>query len=405
MNKLIITGYQNQILTALYCDNRLLEASLLEEDASAFVGNIYIGRVENIVPSINAAFVEFTKGVKGYLSLAENPKPVFINTKNTKKVCMGDLIIVQVEREPVKTKAAVLTTRLNIPGKYAVVVDDSRGPIMISDKIKNKEKRAHIRSLAEEYASDSFGIVMRTNSENALDEDIRQELSMLIQKRNEILERAAHRTAFTCLHEEESGFIGILKNTHMENLEEILTDDGQIYLQVKDYLTQNGLRQELLKMYTDKLVSLSALYSIDARMKEALCERVWLKSGGYLVMQPTEALIVIDVNTGKYSGNKKDREATFFKINMEAAFEIAHQIRLRNYSGIILIDFIDMDTEEYNRQLIVELKKLIAEDPVKTTYVDMTGLGLIELTRKKVRKPLYEQLKRKERHEKNTRSL
>lgn len=392
MSKLIITHYKKQILTALFEERKMVEASCVKEGASAFVGNVYIGRVENIVPSINAAFVEFSKGEKGYLPLAENPHPVFINTKNTDKVCMGDLILVQVERDPVKTKAAVLTTHLNLPGKYAVLVDDSYGEVKVSDKIKNKEKRKHLKELAAPFAVQNCGIVMRTNSSTATDKEIAEELKSLLSCHDEILEKAAHRKAFTCLYEEENGFLRALKNMNFETLEEIVTDDADIFAQIKNYLEQNQMATNVLTFYSDKLLSLSSLYSIETRMKEALMERVWLKSGGYLVIQPTEALVVIDVNTGKYSGNKKDREATFLKINLEAAAEIAHQIRLRNYSGIILIDFIDMADGEKNKKLIVELKKAIAADPVKTTYVDMTGLGLIELTRKKVQKPLYEQM-------------
>lgn len=392
MSKLIITHYKNQILTALFEGKKMVEASCVREGASAFVGNIYIGRVENIVPSINAAFIEFAKGVKGYLALAENPHPVFINTKNTDKVCMGDLILVQVERDPVKTKAAVLTTHLNLPGKYAVLVDDSYGQVKVSDKIKNKEKRKHLKELAAPFAVSNFGIVMRTNSSMAADEEIVEELQALLSCHEELLKKAAHGRAFSCLYKEENGFLRSLKNCNLEKLEEILTDDADIFEQIKKYLEQNQITLDILTLYKDNLVSLSALYSVEARMKEALSERVWLKCGGYLVIQPTEALVVIDVNTGKYSGNKRDREATFLKINLEAAAEISHQIRLRNYSGIILIDFIDMDDVENNKKLIVELKQAVASDPVKTTYVDMTGLGLIELTRKKVQKPLYEQL-------------
>lgn len=396
MNKLVVTHYKNQILTALFNGKTMLEASCLQEDASSYVGNIYIGRIENIVPSINAAFVEYIKGVKGYLSLAENPNPVFINKKNTTKPCIGDLILIQVEREPVKTKAAVLTTHINLPGKYAVLVDDSRGSVMISDKIRNKEQKKHIRELATPYIADSYGIVMRTNCATASDTEICDELEALLLLHRDIHEKAMHRTAFTCLHEEENGFLRTIKNIRFEYLEEIITDDFEIYNQIAAFLDEHNLSKEMLHLYKDSLVSLTALFSIESRMKEALSERVWLKSGGYLIIQPTEALVVIDVNTGKFSGNKKDREATFYKINLEAAMEIAHQIRLRNYSGIILIDFIDMELAENNTNLIVELKKAIATDPIKTTYVDMTSLGLIELTRKKVQKPLYEQINRKD---------
>ncbi|WP_281352952.1 ribonuclease E/G [Anaerocolumna sedimenticola] len=147
-----------------------------------------------------------------------------------------------------------------------------------------------------------------------------------------------------------------------------------------------------LKLYEDKLITLGNLYGIRTKLDNALREKVWLKSGGTIIIQPTEALTVIDVNTGKAISGKKKAQDTFYKINMEAAIEIAKQIRLRNLSGIIIIDFIDMDEQEYKNRLMNELEELFKSDPIKTTLVDMTALNLVEVTRKKVRKPLYEQL-------------
>lgn len=391
MNKLIITEFKGHTFTALYDGKNIIEASV-EDHEDSYVGNIYIGRVENVVPSINAAFVEFTKGVKGYLSLNDPQPPFFINAKNTQKVCMGDLLLVQVERDPVKTKAAVLTTRLNISGKLAVLVDDHKSQVMVSDKIKNKEVRAGLREAATPFVSDRYGIVMRTNCENVTIEEITAELQQLAERRQSILEKALHRKAFACLYEEERGFLGVLKNLRTETLEEIVTDVEAVYEKLKECLTEQDVHSVPLRKYEDKLLPLYKLYALEQCLRDALRERVWLKSGGYLIIQPTEALVVIDVNTGKYSGGRVDREATFFKINCEAALEIARQIRLRNYSGIILIDFIDMKNQEYNQSLIATLKTAIAQDSVKTTYVDMTALGLVELTRKKIKKPLYEQL-------------
>lgn len=389
MNRLIITEYKNKLLTALLDDKKLVEASFENQDASSIVGNIYIGRVENIVPNINAAFVEISKGIKGYLPLDENKSPFFLNKKNTDKVCMGDLIIVQVEREPVKTKAAVLTTRISITGTNAVIVGDGLSKAMVSDKIKNKEKRAHLRGIAEAYLDDTFSIIMRTSCMKNTDEEINAELLKLIDTFKAVYNKALHLKAFTCLYSQPAQYIQLINEQRINGDCEIVTDIPEVYNEILENCSSVAA---VTRLYTDPLVSLSNLYSLDSRIKEALMERVWLKSGAYLVIQPTEALIVIDVNTGKYSGGKNNREETFLKINKEAALEIAHQLRLRNYSGIILIDFIDMETAEYNRQLITTLKEAIADDPVKTSYVDMTSLGLVELTRKKVKRPLYEQV-------------
>ncbi len=172
--------------------------------------------------------------------------------------------------------------------------------------------------------------------------------------------------------------------------EEIITDDQTIWQEIQSCQDESILKK--LRLYEDSLLSLSKLYRIEEQLTDALKERVWLKSGGYLVIQPTEALTVIDVNTGKCIQSKNNREEVFFKVNQEAAIEIAKQLRLRNYSGIILIDFIDMKESCHNTELLELLSGMVIKDPVKTTVVDITKLGLVELTRKKIRKPLYEQL-------------
>ena len=183
-----------------------------------------------------------------------------------------------------------------------------------------------------------------------------------------------------------------LQNLNQGQLDAIITDDLAIYEQIRDYLQEFQPENcQKLRFYEDKLVSLNKLYSLDIRLQEALQERVWLKSGGYLVIQPTEALIVIDVNSGK-SIAKKQAQEHYLKINLEAAEEIAHQLRLRNLSGIIIIDFIDMKSEEDNDTLMKSLRSYVRTDHVRVQVVDMTKLHLVELTRKKIKKSLKEQL-------------
>ena len=177
-------------------------------------------------------------------------------------------------------------------------------------------------------------------------------------------------------------------------MEEILTDQKDAHGRILDYLEHNQPEDKnKLRFYQDPLVSLTNLYSLKNAMEQACQKRVWLKSGGYLVIEPTEAMVVIDVNTGKYSG-KKNQADTIRTINLEAAKEICRQLRLRNLSGIIMVDFIDMKEEEDKALLMERLREFAAADPVKTTVVDMTALNLVELTRKKGKKPLWEQLAR-----------
>ena len=178
---------------------------------------------------------------------------------------------------------------------------------------------------------------------------------------------------------------------YADELEEIVTDDKELFETIQIYLEHYGIEAKKLRFYQDDLLPLCKVYSIEKALKEALSEKVWLKSGGFLVIQQTEAFVSIDVNTGKYSG-KKNLADTIRLINLEAAKEIAHQLRLRNLSGIIMVDFIDMDAQEDKTLLMDTLRAAVRPDPVKTTVIDMTPLNLVEMTRKKEKRPLWEQI-------------
>ncbi len=395
MYKLLFTNYNNKILSAIYEGGRMIEVSLEDKEASSIIGNIYVGRVEKVVASINAAFIEFSKGEKGYYSLEDNSEHIFLNRKNTDKVCQGDLMLVQVERDAVKTKAPILTGKLNLSGKFVVLNKNATG-INISNKIKDKAVSKSIKAALKPYESEEYGIVARTNCEMLMgddgfdDSELVAEITGLVEEYRRIIELAPMRTAFTLMKGNRSDYLDHVINARVEDLEEIVTDDPDIYNEIKGLGDLSII--ERLKFYQDDLLPLHKLYSVESQLLEALKERVWLKSGGYLVIQPTEALTVIDVNTGKFVAGRGNREAGFLKVNKEAAVEIAKQIRLRNYSGIIIVDFIDMKEPGYNQELLMVLNEAIAGDPVKTTVVDITKLGLVEMTRKKVKRPLYEQV-------------
>ena len=206
-----------------------------------------------------------------------------------------------------------------------------------------------------------------------------------------MLSEAAYRTCFSQLYRSVPSYISDIRDLNSGLLQEIITDDSSICQQLQEYLACfQPEDHRKLTYYEDKMLPLGKLYSLESVMERAMNKRVWLKSGGYLVIEPTEALVVIDVNTGKFS-EKKEIRATILKTNLEAAAEISRQLRLRNLSGIIIVDFIDMERDEDKRELLTRLEALTAKDPVKTTVVDMTRLNLVEITRKKVRRPLYEQ--------------
>ncbi len=373
-----------------------------------------MGKVQNIQKNISAAFVDIGGGVVGYYSLSGDMDHLFTDQRKrsangpARKLKAGDEILVQVCREAVKTKAPVLTEKLSFAGKRAVLTLGKSG-IGFSDKITDQRWRQEVKNallpLLEEPWEESrdkdrpqedrgreIGIVIRTNGKDASIEELWAEIGQLKSTCRRVLDNAGFRSCYSLLYQAPPTFLAGIRNAYADRLEEIVTDDLALYGQIGRFLKEEQPEDaDKLRLYQDDLLPLKELYGLDKAIKDALAKRVWLKSGGYLVIEPTEALVSIDVNTGKYSG-KKTRRETILKINLEAADEIGRQLRLRDLSGIILIDFIDMEEEEDRARLLSGLRAAVQKDPVKTTVVDMTKLNLVELTRKKLHRPLHEQL-------------
>ena len=386
MKKALVTRYQNKILYMLLEEGKEVEIDMYNDEENLIYNNIYVARVKDVVTNINAAFLEIAPGQICYFSLDEK-NVLFLNRKNTTKVCEGDLILVQVVKEAVKTKAAVVSCEINLSGKYVVLTAGKGDFVGVSHKITDKGRQMHLKQLVAPYASDNFGFVVRTGADNAEDGDIEEEIRSLSEEYKKILETAKTRTAFTLIRKNESPLNLNVENAHLEPEDEIVTDDAGLYEEIV-----SGKHRANVRLYDDKEISLLRSYSVETRIEKALAKNVWLKNGGYLVIEPTEALTVIDVNTGKFDGKEKDREETFLKINLEAAKEIARQLRLRNISGIILVDFINMKSSDSRKVLISELERQLYKDRIQTRFVDFTGLGLAEITRQKKKKPIYENI-------------
>lgn len=396
MAKLVITQYlqeanQTQYLfTGLFENQHLLEAHFEKASRPSILGNIYVGRVQKIVKNLNAAFIEIQPGQNGYCNLEQEYNPIYIKKGSCPVMAQGDEVLVQVSRENIKTKLPALTTNLNFPGKYCVLTTGNK-KLGISAKIRS-EKRQELQQLFEHKTTQDFGIIVRTNAKDASAKDILKEYQSLKQELEELLTQARYRTGFSCLKQSEPEYMQTIRNSRYEHLEEIVTDLPDVYTQIAAFQKEDALLQNIpLTFYEDPMLSLVSLYNVSRQIERALEKRVWLPSGGYLVIEPTEALTVIDVNTGKDIAKKKKQEH-FLKVNKEAARMTARQLRLRNISGIIIIDFIDMKQEEHRKELLSYLKQEVQTDPVPVQVVDMTKLELVELTRKKVSKSLKEQL-------------
>lgn len=391
--KLIITKIEEKIITTVLENEKVVElhCTSKKKNDTIELGNIYIGKVKNIVANINAAFIEVGNGMECYYAMNENPTPIFTKKIGKKPLCVGDELLVQVSKEAVKTKAPTVTSKLSLTGKYAVFTyGDTR--VGASTKL-TKEERERLTELAKEYATEEFGIIMRTNAKDAEDKMLRGALECLAGEYDNLVTQAPFRTCFTCLKSAPKAYLTELRNVYQDGLTEVIVEDAEIYQEVKSFLEMEQPEDlEKLRLYEDKNLPLCKLYSIETHLANALKEYIWLKSGAYLVIQPTEALTVIDVNTGKCISKKKDDE-TYLKINIEAAKEVARQIRLRNLSGIILVDFVNMNGVEYMQELLDVFRHELQKDPIATTLVDVTKLQLVEVTRKKVRKPLHEAIR------------
>ncbi len=394
-NTLLITKLKQNnkeyIAAALYQEKKMLEVTLEPAEQQSILGNIYVGRVKNIVKNLNAAFIEIAPGMPCYYPLDEMKQPLFVKKINSPNMVQGDEVVVQVAQESSKSKPPKVTTNLNLSGKYLVLTSENKR-IGISRKI-SEEKREELKKHLSFDASEDFGIIVRTNAASALNEEILEEYEKLKQEYRNIQKIAPYRTVFSCIKESTPEYLHMLQNVNQLWLTSILTDAPELFEKAREYL--NAAQPEDLKklsLYEDPGITLSSLYRLEHHLKEALQEKVWMKSGGYLVIQPTEALTVIDVNSGK-SISKKQVQEHYLKINLEAAEEIARQLRLRNLSGIIIVDFIDMKSDESRELLMQALSRAVSADPVPVRVVDMTKLNLVELTRKKVRKSLAEQVK------------
>lgn len=397
----VVSRRGSQIFSFLLNGSKAVEIHCDACRKDSILDEIYIGKVQNIVKNISAAFVEIAPGTVCYLPLEDLKHPVYTKKGTSHNIQQGDELLVQVKREGIKTKAPAVTTNLTLHGKYALLTTGNT-QISVSSKLPKEEKERLVRVVKDNSSADNgslegmsageraYGWLLRTNAGGASPEVIKKDLLRLQAKYEELIKTAQYRTCFSCLLARPSAYLKRLSDLYTEEVDEILTDDRELFEQMTEYFQENQPEDTAkLRFYEDRLLPMEKLYSLDHHLKEALGERVWLKSGGYLVIQPTEALTVIDVNTGKFTAGKK-KEAAFLKLNQEAALEAARQIRLRNLSGIVIIDFINMEETESETQLLRTLDGALRLDPIRTTLVDMTKLSLVEITRMKKERPLHE---------------
>lgn len=391
MKRVLITDYENKLFCGLFEERKLREAVLQGKEKSVALGNIYIGKVSRIVSNINAAFVDIGTGEDCYYPLDKQQHLHCRNGRTREKLSAGDEIIVQVSQEGQKKKHPSLTSAIEFKSPDLIYTMGKKG-VGISSKLSDKKKRRIRQQLEEcmkaclsEEEIEEGGLLARSSAGERREEELREQAEKLIRESRQKLELWKHKKCFTCLWSAEEQYLSYLYGLSSGSYQEIVTDLPE----VKEKLEEKGFS---LRFYQDALLPLSKLYSVKEQIEAACREKAWMKSGAYLIIQVTEALAVIDVNTGKNVA-KKSKAETLLKVNLEAAREAAEQIRLRNLSGIILIDFIDMHDKEAEEKLLTYMREAVKEDPNRVQVFGFTQLRLMEMTRKKVRKPLWEQLR------------
>ena len=396
MEKLLISYTPFEIRVGLVEGSTLVEFYVERPSEKGIVGNIYKGRVVRVVPGINSAFLVLGLSRTAFL-FGDDIMPVGevdwgkegVLVNNLHEILKeGQEILVQVIKEPIGNKGARVSTNLTLPGHYLVYLP-YMNRIGISRKIKEEKKRKTLKELVEKLRPENTGWIIRTAAVEATEEDLKTEMSFLLCLWEEIREKAHRQPAPSVVYEELNIALRAIRDLFNKDISAIIVDDKEFYEKIKEFLGR----------YFPHLVSYVSLYEgredifaahgIQIDAKKLLSRKVWLKSGGFIVIEPCEAFTAIDVNTGRFTGTK-ELEDTVFKINLEAAEEIAYQLRLRNIGGLIIIDFIDMDDPEHQEVVLQTLKEALKKDKAKHSFLPISPFGILQMTRERKRESLYQ---------------
>lgn len=397
MNQIVINIDEFQSRAAIIEDGKVVEILIEREEEGRINGSIYKGKVANVLSGMESAFVNIGLEKNGFLyvnDLREFEEKYLDGILNSSRpiediLNVGDDVVVQILNEPRGTKGARVTTHFTIPGKYLVLMPNN-DHIAISKKIKDEKERERLESIFKEIKPENMGVIIRTAAFGKSEFHFEREIEYLVKKWEDIEKKIKGAKIGEVLYKDNGIITTVLRDIFSNDIDELIVDNEDVYWEVIDYI--NAFSEKTLKtkikLYKDgKEKDIFDLYGINEEIDKALNEVVWLECGGYLVIQKTEALISIDVNTGKNTGSL-NLEETVVNTNIEAAKEIPRQLRLRNFGGIIIIDFIDMRVEEDKIKVLEALEKHLQKDRIKNNIVHFTDLGLVEMTRKRSGKPL-----------------
>lgn len=399
--EIVVNAGFGETRAAIREDRRLVELFLERESHQLVVGNIYKGRVENVLPGMQAAFVniglernaflyvddalESRNGTEGSVGRA--------SVKSIKDVLKeGDEIVVQVAKGPIGTKGARIVTHLSIPGRYLVLMP-TEDHVAISRRITDEAERERLKAIAQKVCPKGTGLIIRTLAQGKDEHELAQDCRFLLGVWRKIQRRAASNAAPALLYKDFDLVYRLVRDELSPDVTKFVVDDDAAYRTVLDLLDSlsPAMKSKVYKYSGAKPIF--EFYGVEEQIQRSLQRKVWLDSGGYIVIDHTEALTSIDVNTGRFTGTT-DLADTVLKTNLEAAREIAHQLRLRDIGGIIVIDFIDMDSDTHRRRVLEAFEDALGKDKTRSHILGFTNLGLLEMTRKKVAENIGARLQR-----------
>lgn len=413
-SELVVDVTPTDISTALLEDGRLVSLQKETRDVSYAVGNLYIAKVKKLMPGLNAAFVNVGydkdaflhyldlgsqfSSFAGYLKSVrdnKNKPPQSISHIQLQPdmdkhgtisgvLTQGMELIVQVAKEPISTKGPRLTTEINFTGRF-LVLTPFNNKISVSQKIKDRAEKTRLRRLIESIKPKNFGVIIRTSAENKKAAELNSELNVLVKCWEDAIAKFQFADPPTLLYEEESRAVGEIRDIFNPDFESIYVNDAEVYDQIHNYVSLIAPdRSDIVKLYSDDLPIFDK-FNITRQIKSSFGKTVSFRSGAYIIIESTEAMHVIDVNSGNRSKNSTDQESNALNVNLLAAEEIARQFRLRDMGGIIVIDFIDMAKAEHRQQLLEHMREMMTKDKARHNILPLSKFGLMQITRQRVR--------------------
>jgi ribonuclease G len=399
---------------AIIEDGLLAEFLIERKEEMGIAGNIYKGKVSRVLPGMQAAFVDIGMEKAAFLHASdfssvpedvqligapgedveiEAPPPKRVSHRRLpleKQLSRDEAILVQVAKDPLGTKGARVTSHISLPGRYMVFMPGTKH-IGISRRIESDEERKRLKEIAGSLLTGDGGFILRTASEGRSKREIQRDLRFLTRLWRRLQKRAEGAVAPSLIHQDLDLIARSIRDFFTPDTEQLVIDSSKDYRRVVDFVGQFMPRLKSKIVLYSGAESLFERHGIEEKIERALDRRVWLRSGGYIIIERTEALTAIDVNTGRFVG-KRNQEETIVKTNLEAAQEVVRQLRLRNVGGIIIIDFIDMEKESDRKKVYDALKDVLKKDKARTNILKISELGLVEMTRQRTRESLENQL-------------